>query len=59
MDNPKDKTNLNIKTKINTNTNNISKSEVKNKKNIPFIVITSLLGVSILIPLVLLIVSTS
>lgn len=58
MDNPKDKTNLNIKTKINTNTNNISKSEVKNKKNIPFIVITSLLGVSILIPLVLLIVST-
>ena len=37
---------------------NKDKTKVKNKKNIPFIVITSLLGVSILIPLVLLIVST-
>lgn len=34
------------------------KNKIKDKKNIPFIVITSLLGVSILIPLVLLIVST-
>ena len=37
---------------------NKDKTKIKNKKNIPFIVITSLLGVSILIPLVLLIVST-
>ena len=35
-----------------------NKPKVKNKKNLPFIVITSLLGVSIFIPLVLLIVST-
>lgn len=46
------------KTKIKTKTKNKSKPKIKDKKNIPFIVITSLLGVSILIPLVLLIVST-